>query len=137
MTTLNQFNSINQQLTNYGSYTGKIVICNVEDSITINILSTGNVNVVVRQYATNQNIPALYNSEQSYPVSPNVRKTIQVPINSPWFNVIVNNLEDASVNIELNTYLSLSSNNVIVQQLELLNENITSGGVTNNVNIVS
>ena len=137
MTTLNQFNSINQQLTNYGSYTGKIVICNVEDSITINILSTGNVSVVVRQYATNQNIPALYNSEQSYPVSPNVRKTIQTPINSPWFNVIVNNLEDASVNIELNTYLSLSSNNVIVQQLELLNENITSGGITNNVNIVS
>ena len=137
MTTLNQFNSINQQLTNYGSYTGKIVICNVEDSITVNILSTGNVSVVVRQYATNQNIPALYNSEQSYPVSPNVRQTIQTPINSPWFNVIVNNLDDASVNIELNTYLSLSSNNVIVQQLELLNENITSGGVTNNVNIVS
>jgi hypothetical protein len=137
MTTLNQFNSINQQLTNYGSYTGKIVICNVEDSITVNILSTGNVSVVVRQYATNQNIPALYNSEQSYSVSPNVRQTIQTPINSPWFNVIVNNLDDASVNIELNTYLSLSSNNVIVQQLELLNENITSGGVTNNVNIVS
>lgn len=137
MTTLNQFNSINQQLTNYGSYTGKIVICNVEDSITVNILSTGNVSVVVRQYATNQNIPALYNSEQSYTVSPNVRQTIQTPINSPWFNVIVNNLDDASVNIELNTYLSLSSNNVIVQQLELLNENITSGCVTNNVNIVS
>lgn len=137
MTTLNQFNSINQQLTNYGSYTGKIVICNVEDSITVNILSTGNVSVLVRQYATNQNIPALYNSEQSYTVSPNVRQTIQTPINSPWFNVIVNNLDNASVNIELNTYLSLSSNNVIVQQLELLNENITSGVVTNNVNIVS
>jgi hypothetical protein len=126
MTTLNQLNSVNRQLTSYATYTGTISICHLEDSITVNILASGNVSVVVRQYATNQNIPALYNSDQAYSVSPNVRQTIQVPITSPWFNVIVNNLESTSININVNTYLSLSSNAVIVQQLESLNETASS-----------
>ena len=126
MTTLNQLNSVNRQLTSYATHTGTISICHLEDSITVNILASGNVSVVVRQYATNQNIPALYNSDQAYSVSPNVRQTIQVPITSPWFNVIVNNLESTSININVNTYLSLSSNAVIVQQLELLNETASS-----------
>jgi len=126
MTTLNQLNSVSRQLTGYATYTGTIAICHLEDSITINILASGNVSVVIRQYATNQNIPALYNSDQAYSVSPNVRQTIQVPITSPWFNVIVNNLESTSININVNTYLSLSSNAVIVQQLESLNETASS-----------
>lgn len=133
MTTLNQLNSVNRQINGNASYIGTIAICNVEDSITVNILASGNVSVVVRQYATNQNIPALYNSQQSYSVSPNVRQIIQVPITSPWFNVIVNNLESTSININVNTYLSLSSNAVIVQQLESLNETASS---TSNVSIV-
>jgi len=118
MTEISKYNNISAQLPVGGGFVGRIESTGVYNAITVNILISQPSIVTVYQFPTSQSPLSAYSNIFEQSVTENTQTTFQVPVVSPWFNLVVTNISGVAVNITANCYLQEQTATCIIDAIE-------------------
>lgn len=118
MTELSKYNNIGAQLPVGGGFVGRIESTGIYNAITVNILISQPSIVTVYQFPTSQGPLSAYSNIFEQSVTENEQTTFQVPVVSPWFNLVVSNISGVPVNINANTYLQEQTATCVIDAIQ-------------------
>jgi len=118
MTEISKYNNISAQLPVGGGFIGRIESTGVYNAITVNILISQPSIVTVYQFPTSQSPLSSYSNIFEQSVTENEQTTFQVPVVSPWFNLVVRNISGVAVNITANSYLQEQTATCVIDAIQ-------------------
>ena len=118
MTELSKYNNSGSVIPIGGSFIGRIESVHSFNAITVNVLISQPSIVTVYQFPTSQGPLSAYSNIFEQSVTEGTKTSFQVPIVSPWFCVVIQNISGSICDLTLNTYLQEQTATCVIDAIQ-------------------